>query len=244
MTTILRLKFYTFTKTIKTMNTNLSKFAAFFLLSAVIVFSSCDKDEDDPKSNVMVVHATPDAPGIDVLIDNSVENTTPLTYRNSIGYFDVEPGIRNVKINATGTTTTLINAEVDLNENDYYSIFTVDSLDNISALVVEDDLSTPRDGKAHVRFLHLAPGAPAVDVAVASSGEVVFDNVAYKEGTGFMSVDAGTYNLDVRLAGTATISLVLPTMTFANGKSYTVYARGFLLGTGTHALGTEVIVNQ
>ena len=226
------------------MKTNLSKFAAFFLLSAVIIFSSCDKDDDESNSNVMVIHATPDASGIDVLIDNKLENKTPLTYRNNTGYFDVESGIRDVKINATGTSTTLINTEVDLDENDYYSIFTVDSLDNISALVVVDDLSTPRDGEAHVRFLHLAPGAPAVDVAVASSGEVIFDNIAYKEGTGFMSLDAGTYNLDIRVAGTVNIALVLQSMTFADGKSYTVYARGFLLGTGTHALGTEVIVNQ
>lgn len=226
------------------MNTHLSKFAAFFLLSAVIIFSSCDKDDERTQANVMVVHAAPDASGVDVLIDNTQENTSPLTYRNNTGYFDVETGTRNIKINATGTTTTLINADAEFDKNDYYSIFAIDSLDNISALVVVDDLSTPRDGEAHVRFLHLAQGAPAVDVAVASSGEVLFDNVAFKEGTGFMSVDAGTYNLDVRLAGTVTVSLVLPTMTFADGKSYTVYARGFLLGTGTQALGTEVIVNK
>jgi len=226
------------------MKTMLSKFATFFLLSAVIIFSSCDKDEDTSNANVMVVHATPDASGLDILVDNKMENTTALTYRNYTGYFDVKSGTRNIKINATGTSTTLVNADVDFVKNDYYSIFTVDSFDHISALVVEDDLSTPRDGKAHVRFLHLAPGAPAVDVAVASSGDVVFGNVAYKEGTGFMSVNAGTYNLDIRLAGTAIISLVLPSITFAEGKSYTLYARGFLLGTGTHALGTEVIVNQ
>lgn len=226
------------------MNTALSKIATLFLLSAVIIFSSCAKDDDKTHANVMVVHATPDASGIDVLIDNNKENTSALTYRNNTGYFNVETGTRNIKINATGTTTTLVNADYDFNKNDYYSIFAIDSLDNISALIVVDDLSDPRDGKAHVRFIHLAPGAPPVDVAVASSGDVLFDNIAYKGGTGFQSVDAGIYNLDIRLAGTVNVALVLPTLTFADGKSYTVYARGFLLGTGTQALGTEVIVNQ
>lgn len=226
------------------MNTHLSKFATFFLLSAAIIFSSCDKDEDTAKANVMVVHAAPDASGIDVLIDNDMKNTAAITYRNNTGYFKVETGTRNIKINATGTTTTLVNADYDFDKNDYYSIFAIDSLDNISALIVVDDLSDPRDGEAHVRFLNLAPGAPDVDLVVSGSGEVVFGNIGFKEGTAFKSVDAGTYNLDIRLAGTVTISLVLPTLTFEDGKSYTVYARGFLLGTGTQALGTEVIVNQ
>lgn len=226
------------------MNTNLSKFATFFLLSAVLIFSSCDKDDDEMNANVMVVHAAPDAPAIDVLIDNNQENTVDLTYRNNIGYFDVESGTRNVEINPAGSSTTILNADVDFSVNDYYSIFVIDSLDRLTLLVVEDDLSTPRDGKAHVRFIHLASGAPAVDVAVASSGDVVFNDIDFKEGTGFTSIDAGSYNLDLRLAGTQNVALVLPTTTFEEGKSYTLYARGFLLGTGTQALGTEVIVNQ
>ena len=226
------------------MKTNLSKFASFFLLSAIIIFSSCDKDDDKTYAKVMVVHAAPDASGIDVLIDNNLENTSAITYRNNTGYFDVESGTRNIKINATGTMTTLVNADYDFDQNDFYSIFAIDSLDNISALIVEDDLSDPRDGEAHVRFLHLAPGTPDIDLVVSSSEEVVFGNIGFKEGTAFKSVDAGTYNLDIRLAGTSTVALVLPTLTFADNKSYTVYARGFLLGTGTQALGTEVIVNQ
>ncbi|MFZ1517049.1 MAG: DUF4397 domain-containing protein, partial [Saprospiraceae bacterium] len=69
-------------------------------------------------------------------------------------------------------------------------------------------------------------------------------NKAFKEYTAFTPLDAGTYNLDVRVAGTSTVALVLPAITLEAGKIYTVFAKGFLGGTGAQALGAEIIVNK
>jgi hypothetical protein len=224
---------------------NSSSFLTFMLLvSALFVFSSCDKDDDTTYGNVLVTHASPDAPGVDLLIDNAKVNSSALTYPNNTGYLEVETGTRNVKVNVAGTSTSVINADIMVDENAYYSIFAVDAVANISAVAFEDDLTAPASGKAHVRFIHLSPDAPAVDVAVASSGAVVFGDVSFKEGTAFTPLDAGTYNLDVRVAGTSTVALVLPPITLSAGKIYTVFAKGFLAGTGAQALGAEIIVNK
>jgi len=72
----------------------------------------------------------------------------------------------------------------------------------------------------------------------------VFPNVAFKAGTAFTPLDAGTYKLDVRLAGTSTVALPLADITLEAGKIYTVYAKGTLLGTGDQALGAQIIVNK
>jgi hypothetical protein len=106
-----------------------------------------------------------------------------------------------------------------------------------------DDLTTPAAGKAHVRFIHLSPDAPAVDIAVVG-GPVVFPNSSFKQASAFTPLAAGTYNLEVRVAGTSTVALTLPPITVADGKIYTVFAKGFLSGTGTQALGAEIIVNN
>ncbi|HAD33406.1 MAG TPA: cell wall anchor protein, partial [Chitinophagaceae bacterium] len=98
-------------------------------------------------------------------------------------------------------------------------------------------------GKAHVRFVHLSPDAPAVDVAV-TGGSVVFANKAFKTYTAFTPLDAGTYNLEVRVAGTSTVALPLPGIALTAGKIYTVFAKGFLGGTGAQALGAQIIVNN
>ncbi len=212
--------------------------------SAITVFTSCDDDDDTRYADVLVAHASPDAPGVDLLVDDVKQNSAALTFPNNTGYLEVEAGTRNIKVNVAGTTTTVINADLPLAADEAYSVFAVDSVATISFVVFEDDLTPPAAGKAHVRFIHLSPDAPAVDIAVASSGAVVFGNVGFKQGTAFSPLDAGTYNLDVRVAGTSTVALVLPPVTLEAGKIYTVFARGFLGGAGAQALGAEIIVNN
>jgi len=80
-------------------------------------------------------------------------------------------------------------------------------------------------------------------VALAG-GAVLFPNTAFKGYSAFTPVDAGTYDLEVRLAGTSTVVLPLPGVTLEAGRIYTVFARGFVGGAGDEALGAQVIVNN
>ncbi len=212
-------------------------------------FIGCD-DEVTPvsptplasNSLVKVVHASPDAPGVDLLVDNTIAGTN-LTFPNNTGYLTVPSGTRNVKVNVTGTSTTVIEANIDFMMDKNYSVFAVNSVANIEAVLIEDDLTTPAQGKAHVRFIHLSPDAPAVDVTL-TDGTVVFGNKSFKEFTPFTPLDAGSYDLEVRVAGTTTVALDLPVISLEAGKIYTVFAKGFLSGNGLQQLGAEIIVNN
>jgi hypothetical protein len=221
------------------------------LLLAVLpamAFTSCDDDDDEvvlENANVMVVHASPDAPGVDLFINNTKINNAALMFPNNTGYLNVPSGTQNVKINAAGTSTTVIEANLDLEPGEDYSVFAINTLENIEPLVLEDDLAEPADNMAHVRFVHLSPDAPAVDIAV-QGGPVLFSNRAFKSATDFTPVAAGTYTLEVRPAGTTTVALTIPDVMIMDGMIYTVFARGFLSPpTGnTNALGAEIIVNN
>jgi hypothetical protein len=212
-------------------------------------FIGCD-DEETPvtpaptssNSLVKVVHASPDAPGVDLLVNNNVAGTN-LTFPNNTGYLAVSSGTKNIKVNVTGTMTTVIEANIDFMTNKNYSVFAVNSVANIEPLLIEDDLTAPAQGKAHVRFIHLSPDAPAVDITL-TDGTVVFGNKSFKEFTAFTPLDAGTYDLQVRVAGTTTVALNLPGITLEAGMIYTVFAKGFLNGVGQQALGAEIIVNN
>lgn len=215
------------------------------LFISLVMLSSCKKEEEVTKSyaKVLVTHASPNAPGVDLLVDNSKQNTAALSFPSNTGYLQVEAGTRNIKVNVSGTSTTVINADLALSKDQNYSVFAIDSVSKISALVLTDDLTAPASGKAHIRFVHLSPNAPAVDVALAG-GAVVFGNKAFKDYTAFTPLDAGTYNLEVRVAGTTPPVLPLPGIVLQAGKIYTVFAKGFLGGTGAEALGAEIIVNK
>ena len=216
---------------------------------AAFTFVGCD-DEETPvtptplpsNSLVKVIHASPDAPGVDLLVDNTVAGTN-LTFPNNTGYLTVNSGTRNIKVNVTGTMSTVIEANVDFIQNKNYSVFAVNSVSSIEPLLIEDDLTAPAQGKAHVRFIHLSPDAPAVDITL-TDGTVVFGNKSFKEFTVFTPLDAGSYDLQVRVSGTTTVALNLPGITLEAGKIYTVFAKGFLNGVGQQELGAEIIVNN
>ena len=219
----------------------------FMLVFGVTVFTACSDDDNtvapvQETALVKVVHASPDAPGVDLLVDNMVAGTN-LTFPNNTGYLSVNSGTRNVKVNVTGTSTTVIEANLPIMTNKNYSVFAVNAVANLEPIVLEDNLTTPASGKAHVRFIHLSPDAPAVDITL-TDGTVVFGDYIFKEASAFTPLDAGTYNLQVRLAGTSTVVLDLPNIALTASKIYTVFAKGFVAGTGAQALGAQIIVNN
>ncbi len=221
---------------------------SFFLLITPIFFVACS--DDDPvtpapvaKAKVLVVHASPDAPGVDLIVDNAVAKNN-LTFPNNTGYIEIDAGLRNVKVNVAGTTTTVFQANLNIMENKNYSVFAANLAASLEPVLLEDDLTLPASGKAHVRFIHLSPNAPAVNITL-TDGTIVFGNVAFKGSVNFTPLDAGTYNLQVRDAATnQTVVLELNNISLQTGKIYTVFAKGLLGGSGAQALGAEIIVNN
>ena len=219
-----------------------------FLLATSILFVGCSDDDDNPttpavqNANVKVVHASPDAPGVDLLVDDNVAGSN-LTFPNNTGYLEVEEGTRNIKVNVSGTSTTVIEADLPILGNKNYSVFAVDAVANLTPLVIEDDLTAPASGNSHVRFIHLSPDAPAVDITL-TDGTVVFGDYEFKESSDFTPLPAASYDLQVRLAGTSTVVLELPGISVMDGNIYTVFAKGFVGGTANQALGAEIISNK
>ena len=221
-------------------------------MSVALIFTGCKDDEEEvvtpgvtvptPKAKVLVVHASPDAPGVGLLVDDVLINTTALVYPTNTGYLSVDAGIRNIKVDVFGDTTTVINANISLLANQNYSVFAGNSVADITAYVLTDDLTPPATGTAHVRFVHLSPDAPAVDVL--ADGEVLLGNTSFSGYTSFTPVEAGPYAITVEVASTGAEALNLGNITFEEGKIYTVFAKGFLNGTGAQALGAEIIVNN
>lgn len=213
-----------------------------------LAFVGCDDDEDPvapaptPQASVNVTHASPDAPAVDLIVDD-VEAGGDLAFPGSTSYLRVNAGTRNVKVNVANTATTVIEGDIPLAAGKYYSVFAVNTVASIEPLVLEDDLTTPAAGKAHVRFIHLSPDAPAVDITT-TTGAIVFGDYVFKEASAFTPLDAGTYDLQVRVQGTATVVLDLPGIALQAGKIYTVFARGLVAGAGAQALGAQIFVNK
>jgi len=65
----------------------------------------------------------------------------------------------------------------------------------------DDNGTNPPEQTAQVRAIHASPDAPAVDIYVEGSSTPIAANVAYGAATGYVTVPAGTYNIQLRPAG-------------------------------------------
>ena len=122
-----------------------------------------------------------------------------------------------------------ISSDLTLDAGTDYTVVAVGQLASIEPLVLVDNNSAPAAGKAHVRFVHASPDAPAVDIAV-TGGPVLFANVPFKGVGDYLPVDAGTYDLEARVAGTETVALSVPGVSLAEGGVYTIFAMGLVEG--------------
>ena len=105
----------------------------------------------------------------------------------------------------------------------------------LTALVAacDDDplVQPPDNGTAEIRVIHGSPDAPMVDIYVEGSATPVFEDLAYGDASAYATVDAGTYNVQIRAAGADPASApVFETgnITLQTGDDLTALAAGLL----------------
>lgn len=81
---------------------------------------------------------------------------------------------------------------------------------------------------ARVTVAHFAPFAENIEdtsVSVALNGDVALENVKFKDFTGYISLPAGEYVVDIIPTGTTDVAITATYM-LEDGKDYTVFASG------------------
>jgi hypothetical protein len=181
-------------------------------------------------ARVRVVHASPDAPAVDVWVNDAIKAFTNAPFKGITSYAELDAGTYNVKVVPSGATEpVVIEADLDLAAGTDYTVVAVGKLADIEPIVLVDNNALPAAGKAHVRFVHASPDAPNVDIAV-KGGPVLFENVPFKQAFPYLPVDAGTYDLEVRVHDSGAVVLEVPGLSLANQTVYTVFAMGLAGG--------------
>jgi len=180
---------------------------------------------------VRVVHASPDAPSVDVLVNDSIRAFSDVTFGEITNYANLAPNVYNFKVVPTGggAGDAVIDADANLFFYKNYTVVAVNTLDNIEPLVLQDSELPALPGRARVRFVHASPDAPAVDIKLVG-GPFLFQNVSFKEVGDYVVIPATTADVEVRVAGTDTVVLTLTGLQFRGSRNYTAYAVGFAGG--------------
>lgn len=186
-------------------------------------------------TRLRVAHLSPDAPNVDVWLDGALVGAlVNVPYPAVSNYLTVSAGSHRVQVFVTGTSTgAVIDVPVTLSPDfDYTAAATgsaaelgTGSTTELNATVVAFDRIRPAAGQTRVRFVHASFNAPAVDVRVVE-GPTLFSGSAFRDIEDFVSVDAGSYDLEVLLSPAGDVVLELPGVALGGGDVVTVYAVG------------------
>lgn len=175
-------------------------------------------------AQVRVIHASPDAPAVDVYVDgNAVLTNVP--FFTVSDYLDVPAGEHRFQVTPTGESvdSAVIDTTATLEAGTAYTVAATGEVANISPTIIVDDLSAPAAGQAKVRVYHFSPDAPAVDVKLAD-GTTLLSGLAFPDASDYLEVDAGTYDLSVTPAGDDTVVIDLAGTSLQAGNIYDVFA--------------------
>jgi len=209
------------------------KFVTSIMLAAVVMFGlavggagrvAAQSDE----ANVRVIHASPDAPAVDIWVNGFVA-VEGLEFGDATDWIALPAGSYDVAVAPAGADAAdaVIEATLDLEGGVNYNVAAVGFLADITATVFTTDTADLAEGQARVQVVHASPDAPAVDIAVAG-GPVLVADLSFPNASGALDVDSGTYDLEVRPAGTEDVALDLPGVALDAGTVYDILAIGSL----------------
>jgi hypothetical protein len=190
---------------------------------------------------VFALHASPDAPPVDIYAGGS-PLVTNLAFGALSGAIQVPPASYSLSFRATGTATEAASASTPtLAAGERYLAVATGFLGSTGSdaftLIPLADSFTPDNTAPQVRVLHASPDAPAVDVGTVSGGQVS----AVSDFTGLAYGDASNATGTVLPAGSLTIGVAAandtdPVASFSIATSSDLrafaVAAGSLLGNG------------
>lgn len=170
-------------------------------------------DSDNETASLRVIHTSPDAPAVNVKLDDSTEISN-LDYAESSGFVSINSGLRDIDVEAIipgGNADVISIDNFEFSENTRYTVLAVDNTNNIEALVANESASMPASNEVSIAVIHASPDAPAVDVYVTGANTDINTvdanfSFSFKEQVDAGALPADTYRIRVTLAGTKTVA--------------------------------------
>lgn len=186
-------------------------------------------DSDDELAGVRAAHLSPDAPNVDIYVDDEPV-LEDVAFGDVSEYLELAAGEYDIQVTEAGEQEAVFEESLEIEAEDYTLAALGEIADETQPFAVEvfeDDLSDPGE-EARVRVLHAAPDAPAVDIVDEATGDVLFEDLAFGEADAGM-VPGDDYTIAVQPAGDEGGEPVDTfDLTVESGAVYTGFAVGYL----------------
>ena len=214
------------------------------VICSAFLLSGCWLDDDDDKAtvpvepittaNVRVVHASADAPTVDILIGGTAINSKlDVDYQSATAWFPIVSNTYDIAVEANlpGDDANVLELTANLAGDQTYTVLAVGSVaeGTLEALVVQNALSSVGAGNVRAQVVHAAANAPEVDIYVTAPGtelasEQPLATLAYKGSTGQVEVPAGDYQIRITPSGSTTVVFDSGSLALAAGSDLLISA--------------------
>jgi hypothetical protein len=211
------------------------------VLAAFTALTSCKKTEtaDPTIAYIRVINTSPSLATYNAYFNGTIVNTAALPFGGSASYTAYAAGSYSLKFTTASSTESVLTKTVALSASTYYSSYLINKPAALDIYTIGDDLSLPATDKAYIRFINLSPDAPALDLAKTSATTTLITNKAFKNASGFIAVDAGTYTFDAKETSSGTVKATSASTSFLAGYHYDIICGGLV----TPANDTERALN-
>jgi hypothetical protein len=197
-----------------------------FAVGALV--SACGDDDDNgtaPENagRVRVVHLSPNAPLLDVLVDD-VTVAENVSYLDVPEYFDVEAGSRNIAVRVSDSDVIAAEEDVTVGDGVDYTVLVGGDFESLVVTPLTDNNTAPSAGDARVRLIHGAPSAGLVDIYVTEPGvdlagaEPRLTSVEFGDVSPYLTVPAGDYQVRITPSFSETVLIDSGTLTLSPGQ--------------------------
>jgi hypothetical protein len=199
-----------------------------FVLIAFTAITSCKKTEtaDPTISYLRIINASPSLATYNAYFNGNMVNSAALPFGGAVNYVSYVAEAYSLKFTTASSTESLLTKTITLNASTYYSSYLINKPAALDVYTISDDLSIPSTDKAYIRFINLSPDAPALDLAKTTATTMLVTNKAYKNASGFVAVDAGTYTLDAKETSSGAVKATSVSTSFTAGYHYDIICGG------------------
>jgi hypothetical protein len=217
-------------------------------LLTVFALSSCFNDNEDiafpDTAFVSIYHGSPDAPDLDIYAESKKITRNPLLFSEILPYSEFFAANRLLRFNPYNAVNTLLEVEQTFEKDKIYSIFLVNAISEIDALVVEDKWEEPDGDKAQVRLVHISPDAGELEVSINGTGELFGESNPYLDITEFKKVEKGKVSITVKSKLTNEVLTSVNNIDLKGNRVYSLLIRGFKdPAQGTNQLNIQLVTN-
>jgi Domain of unknown function (DUF4397) len=212
-------------------------------LGVVLLTTACGSSSGNPR--VRLLDASPAQAALDMLVASKTV-ASGVAYGTASAYTSVNSGSPNLQIEATGTTTALVNQTITVASKTDYTVLAMNSSSGTLATVLTDNNAVPASGQIEIRVINASPSLGTADVYVVAPGTSIASvtptaaGVAVGSATGYQSLAAGSYEVFFAPTGQKTVSIDSGSLTFTAGQIRTVVGLDGQTGGFTSAVLSDL----